>query len=425
MAEKKRTIKIKQIIQAGAKEVYGAFTHANALSEWLCNVAEVDAHEGGRLYVWWNSGYYASGEYITLATAEKIIFSWHGRQEPGITQVKINLKPIDQNTTLLSLAHSNLGSGKLWRQAARQYERGWKTSLENLKSVLESGIDLRFTSRPVLGLDGVDEVDEEKAMLMALPASYGLLVNGVVEGSGAYAAGLRGGDLLVKLAGKKLTSLSAFWAVMEGLQAGDTVKVNFYRGKDRYSSRVLLSPRPLPEIPASSESLADTLQHSHANLNSQLCDCLTGILPEDAAHKPDTGDWSVNETLSHLIAVERDLQSWISGLMDGQDSNIIFHTNNPIRLRATVSAFTTPTALLEELLRSEAETIALIRALPSELVARKGTFWRLGYNALELPEHTREHIQQICQALTIARENRATSVASLPQDIHTNPEGSP
>ncbi len=89
MGNKENSIKFKRTIQAPASDVYAAFTHATALTEWLCDVAEADASEGGRLYLWWNTGYYASGEYTRLAPGEHVAFSWHGRNEPGITRVKI------------------------------------------------------------------------------------------------------------------------------------------------------------------------------------------------------------------------------------------------------------------------------------------------------------------------------------------------
>jgi len=54
---------------------------------------------------------------------------------------------------------------------------------------------------------------------------------------------------------------------------------------------------------------------------------------------------------------------------------------------------------LEELDRSQTETVALLRILPAELVARKGSFWRLGFSVQDNHDHTREHIETICSSL--------------------------
>jgi len=45
----------------------------------------------------------------------------------------------------------------------------------------------------------------------------------------------------------------------------------------------------------------------------------------------------------------------------------------------------------------------LLAALPPEFVARKGSYWRLGHNLLQLSRHTREHIGQIRAAIESAR----------------------
>jgi len=111
MADKSEKVKLEQAIQAPLQEVYSAFTNATALCEWLCTSAQADSVPGGRLYLYWDGGYYASGEYISLTPDEKVSFSWRGRDEPGSTRVRINLKPAEDGT-LLSLVHDGFGSGK-------------------------------------------------------------------------------------------------------------------------------------------------------------------------------------------------------------------------------------------------------------------------------------------------------------------------
>ncbi|MBM2850103.1 MAG: hypothetical protein HW418_3045, partial [Anaerolineales bacterium] len=78
--------------------------------------------------------------------------------------------------------------------------------------------------------------------------------------------------------------------------------------------------------------------------------------------------------------------------------------NIQVRHDATVSAYSTAPALLEELKRHEAETVALLTALPPEFVAWKGSYWRLGHNLLQISRHTREHIGQIRATIEAARQ---------------------
>jgi uncharacterized protein YndB with AHSA1/START domain len=401
---KDETIKIKRVIQATPGEVYAAFTHASSLTEWMCSVAEADDHPGGRLYLWWNTGYYASGEYISLVPGERITFSWHGRNEPGITQVRVDLKTLEDGSTKLTLTHSQIGSGKTWRQARKAYRDGWKTSLENLQSVLETGMDLRFVRRPVFGLSGVDKVDGEMAASLGLPVKYGLLVEGVIAGMGAETAGLKSGDILVRLGGKKISGYDTLVMALQGYHAGDKIKFSVYRGSEKITGKAVLAARPLPEVPFDPEGLADAVEKNHHMLDLELGRALEHSDDQHAAYRPAPDEWNAKENLAHLVAGERDLQAWITSLIEGQDSSSIFHTNQTARLGAMVAAFSSMKALVAEFKRSQTETVALLRSLPAELASRKGTFWRMGYQLLTLPDHVREHIGHIQLLLDAAKQ---------------------
>jgi len=399
MATKKGTIKIRRTVLASSQDIYRAFTHASAFCEWLCNVSEADAHEGGRLYLWWNSGYYASGEYGSLLPDERIVFSWHGRNEPGITQVKVILKPAEDGSTQITLTHSGLGISKEWRPVAREFRRSWKRSLENLQSVLESGIDLRFANRPMIGFSGGEEIDAAKAESLGLAVTKGVLITGVVDGLGAQTAGLQKGDILVRLDGKKITNYGSLFSVLQSHQAGDTIKAILYRGDEKLKFKIQLSPRPLPSVPESAQALAEIVQTHHGQIIDRLGKCLKDVEDEITSQPLADGEWSIKDNLAHLIAVERDIQTWITSLIEGQEITNIYHTNLTARLTAMTTAFPTAQALLEELDRSQTETVALLRILPAELVARKGSFWRLGFSVQDNHDHTREHIETICSSL--------------------------
>ena len=58
-----QTLSFKQLVKTSPENAYRAFTNATDLRRWLCNVATVVPRPGGRLYMWWNSGYYTSGEF--------------------------------------------------------------------------------------------------------------------------------------------------------------------------------------------------------------------------------------------------------------------------------------------------------------------------------------------------------------------------
>ncbi len=135
--------------------------------------------------------------------------------------------------------------------------------------------------------------------------------------------------------------------------------------------------------------------------DAELEEFLQGVTEEEAGYHPEPDAWSVKETLAHLIVGERWYTNWITTLIsDSEPWYDRYGGNVPQRNRALLAAYPTVPELLDELKRTEVETVALLAALPPEFVARKGSYLRLGYSLLELPGyHTRDHLNQVRPAL--------------------------
>ncbi len=399
-------LKFEQTVGASAAQVYRAFTISSALREWFCDAALANPRPGGRLYFGWNSGYYASGEFTAVTENEAIAFTWHGRNEPATTQVDISLEPEGEGTRV-TISHSGIGSGEAWAETIDQFKRGWEVGLENLVSVLETGQDLRFVRRPMLGIT-LGEFNAEIAAELGVPVTAGMRLDGLVEGMGAQAAGLQKDDVIVGIEGAKVTDWPSLSNAVSVHRADDEVNVVFYRGAEKMSVQMVLSRRPLPEVPETAEALADAIRQIYAETDAELDGFLDSISEDEAAYQPAPDQWSVKQTLAHLIAGERGWPDWLSNMINDDEpwhDRFENPTVVPARLKATQAVFPTVSALVEELKRDEAETIAMLAALPSEFVARKGTYTRLCYYLLEMPGyHTRLHLDQMREAVAAARE---------------------
>ena len=82
-----------QVIKTSPENSYRAFTNATELRGWLCNVATAVPRPGGRLYMWWESGFYTSGEFTSADPGKEVSFTWFGKGEPGQTQVEVRFQP--------------------------------------------------------------------------------------------------------------------------------------------------------------------------------------------------------------------------------------------------------------------------------------------------------------------------------------------
>lgn len=84
----------------------------------------------------------------------------------------------------------------------------------------------RVKNRPHIGISSMD-ISEVIAKRYSLPV--GVYVTDVEEGSGAAAAGIRKGDVIIKFAEKEVRTLSEINSIKASFKAGDTVNVTVVR----------------------------------------------------------------------------------------------------------------------------------------------------------------------------------------------------
>src|SRR3989475_3915704 len=131
---------------------------------------------------------------------------------------------------------------------------GFAIPINTAKAVLNDLVTQGRVRRPTLGVRTIP-ISPELAEEMGLPADYGLLVIQVVPGGAAERAGLRGGserayvgnipimlggDLVVAIDGEKISDQEDLAQAMNNHRAGDTVRVTFYRGKQKMQLNVTL-----------------------------------------------------------------------------------------------------------------------------------------------------------------------------------------
>jgi len=131
---------------------------------------------------------------------------------------------------------------------------GFAIPINTAKAVLNDLVTQGRVRRPTLGVRTIP-ISPELAEEMGLPADYGLLVIQVVPGGAAERAGLRGGserayvgnipimlggDLIVAIDGEKISDQEDLAQAMNNHRAGDTVRVTFYRGKQKMQLNVTL-----------------------------------------------------------------------------------------------------------------------------------------------------------------------------------------
>jgi uncharacterized protein YndB with AHSA1/START domain len=397
------SVKVEQFIHSLPAEVYLAFTNASYLRGWLCDVATVNPRPGSRFYLAWNSGYYTAGEYLELHKDKALAFTWRGRNEPRPTQVVVKLTR-RKGGVLLKLTHKRIGEGKVWAAIAEEYAKEWKSGLENLASVLETGADLRITRRPMLGIS-LNDFDADTAKKLCVPVSEGVRIDGVLPGMGAQQAGLQANDVIVKLGEQEVVGFSSVGDALQGKRAGDHVEVVVYRGPQKLTLPMQLSGRRMPEIPATLDELARRVKERAGQALGDLDKFLDSVSEAEASFKPAPTEWSVKEVLAHLLEGERYYHFHIAEMVVRQEAWADDYGGNlQASIDATLAAFPTLKLLREEFGRLNLETVTLFARLPAEFFQNKGAFWRLSYEALEDPFHLHSHMEQMRAAVEAARK---------------------
>lgn len=403
MSENQHLIVYDLTVAAPARQVFRAFTNATWLREWFCDLATVDPKPGGRIYLAWNSGFYMSGSYNEIDEDKAIAFRWFGRDDPGPTQVRISLAH-QSGRTQLHLEHSGGGSGEAWEAARKEFRKGWDLSLENLVSVLETGVDLRFVRRPMIGII-LTEFNEEIARHLNVPVKHGIRLDGLVDGMGAQKAGLQPDDVIVQIAGKPTTDYPSLVNALSGYRAGDTVEVKLYRGSQLLTLPMTLSGRSLPELPKTIEAFARAVQLRYGKIEAEMEEFLDSISEEEACFSPGPDEWNVKQVIAHLLHGERGYQNYIGDVVTGFEPFYDDYGGNlNARINATVAVYPTLNEIWQAYKISMRETCALVANLPEEFLLNKGSYHRLAYSALEDPYHDQVHMEQMERAVDAARQ---------------------
>lgn len=392
---------IETFVKVPVKFAYRAFTNATSLREWLCDVATVEPRPHGRMYLWWRGDFYSSGHYLELDENKRVKFRWYSSIDPAPTEVTVTVAEKDGGS-LVSLSHE-VPDDPSWTKMAESFGENWESSLENLKSVLETGIDLRLANRPMLGIVPGDFTPEQ-ARALGVPVREGLRIDDVVDGMGAKRAGIQKDDVLVEMAGQPITNdFNSLPNAIAGKKGGDKVEVVFYRGPEKKTVKMELSRRPMPKVPFDPQELARQAREVYEPALTKLERCFDNYTDEQAMKRPAPGEWSALEVVAHLIHGERFNSLFLTSLIDGYEITTDgFGTNVTAQVEAMVKANPSIKVMLYTLRRTVEEVLAYTELIPEEFPQNAGSYYRYGSALLQPNFHITAHMQQTKEALAAA-----------------------
>jgi len=132
-------------IKSPPEVVFKALTQADELMRWFPTRVESDPRPGGKFKFTWefanaNENGSQQGEYVEVLPNQKLSYTWTAESIP--TLVTFNLTEVGGETTV-ELDHASVQNGADHEKLHEMHANQWGFFMMNLKSYLETGMDLR------------------------------------------------------------------------------------------------------------------------------------------------------------------------------------------------------------------------------------------------------------------------------------------
>jgi uncharacterized protein YndB with AHSA1/START domain len=138
-----RAVNHQYFIRASPDVVFRAITDPRWLTRWLCDRAEISAKKGGTYLLGWNGGPTHTGGIVDFRKGRRVALAW---MWPGVklqsTVLSLTVEAMEGGS-VLGIVHSGFPRLEEWTELYGGAEWGWTYFAMNLKSVLETGHDLR------------------------------------------------------------------------------------------------------------------------------------------------------------------------------------------------------------------------------------------------------------------------------------------
>ncbi len=366
-------------------EVWHALTRPGNLSYWIADHAEIDLRVGGVFNLRLGPQAELRARIERLVEGRRLVLRPTNRLDDA--RIEIDLIKLAAAETRVCVDHPDPEHADAWHEA-----------LENLRSVWETGVDLREARRGVLGV-GVDELVETQRPFPGVPEGIGARLTAIVEGGPADLAGLRRGDIVVAMDNAPVRSGREFAQRLQALRPGTAVRLEAVREGQRRAFEATLAERPGRRDPAPAQiEVLRAVRESIDAADRALAESVQGLGDADAYRPEAAGHWSVAQVLAHLSVSERMLQCWLDeAIRGGRPLADVESCSAPWKLGAVLSDRPGVAELLVRVRRDEAETLAMLEGVPADVVAFKARWARVAHTALDYHGHSTDHLAQIAR----------------------------
>ncbi len=163
-----------------------------------------------------------------------------------LIQTNAAINPGNSGGPLVNMAGEVIGITSAKFSAVGVEGMGYAISTHAASPIIEGLVQKGYIVRPWLGLS-VTTVNQWLIMTQNLAVDSGCFLTEVMANSPAAKAGLSAGDVIVSFDGKDITSDTDFLDALYNSQAGQTVRIIYWRGQAKNSTMATLAETPPPK----------------------------------------------------------------------------------------------------------------------------------------------------------------------------------
>jgi serine protease DegQ len=187
------------------------------------------------------------GQTVTMG-----IVSALGRSHLGIStfenfiQTDAAINPGNSGGALVDTAGNLVGiNSVIYSRTGGSLGIGFAIPADLARKVMEEIVRTGSVTRGWIGVE-VQDISAELAESFRLPDTHGALIAGVLRGGPADRAGIRPGDILLAVAGRKVTDSSAMLNLIAALEPGKAANLTILRERRELQMQVNVGKRPRP-----------------------------------------------------------------------------------------------------------------------------------------------------------------------------------
>jgi uncharacterized protein YndB with AHSA1/START domain len=227
----KDSVKREIVVNAPLKQVWDALTKPEHLNRWYTKNAEIDFRVGGRGFMNHGWGATSEGVFTEIETMKRFVLQSADGDFTTIT----SLEKVE-NGIRVSIEYHASFIGEMSQATKENMLFGTGQFLENLKSVYETGTDIR--SELWKGWIGIAHTTNEGVR--------GTRVLQVKQGSVAANAGIEPEDIIKEIDREEIVGYESFERALNKKAVSQTVTLTIVRKSEKLQFNCLVDAYPVP-----------------------------------------------------------------------------------------------------------------------------------------------------------------------------------